>query len=93
MNNKNISLFNYVYSSTFETEKNDDLKWSEFKNICLDKMNYLPYDFIIIMLYFSCRVNFFIIKTLKKRDLIISFGSVKSNGVFKKRPFLFPQTI
>lgn len=47
MNNKNISLFNYVYSNTFETEKNDDLKWSEFKDICLDKMNYFPYDFII----------------------------------------------
>mgnify|MGYP004539821027 CR=1 FL=1 len=47
MNNKNISLFNYVYSSTFETEKDDDLKWSEFDKICLEKMNYVSYDFII----------------------------------------------
>lgn len=47
MNKKNISLFNYVYSSTFETEKDDDLKWSEFEKICLEKMKYLPYDFII----------------------------------------------
>lgn len=47
MNNKNISLFNYVYSSTFKTEKDDDLKWSEFDKICLEKMNYVSYDFII----------------------------------------------
>lgn len=46
MNKKNIGLFNYVYSSTFETEKDDNLKWSEFNKICLEKMNYVPYDFI-----------------------------------------------
>ena len=46
MNNKNIALFNYVYSNMYEEEKNDDLKWEEFKIICLDKMKYLPYDFI-----------------------------------------------
>ena len=46
MNQKNISLFNYVYSSTFETEKDDNLKWWEFNKICLEKMSYVPYDFI-----------------------------------------------
>lgn len=46
MNNKNISLFNYVYSSMYEEDKDDDLKWEEFKIICLEKMKYLPYDFI-----------------------------------------------
>ena len=29
----------------------------------------------------------------KKVLYIVKKGSVKSNGVFKKRPFLFPQTI
>ncbi len=46
MNNKNIALFNYVYSSMYEEDKSDDLKWKEFKIICLEKMKYLPYDFI-----------------------------------------------
>ena len=46
MNSKNITLFNYVYSNSFENEKDDDLKWNEFKEICQNKMNYVPYDFI-----------------------------------------------
>lgn len=46
MNNKNIALFNYVYSSMYEADKDDDLKWEEFKMICKEKMKYLPYDFI-----------------------------------------------
>lgn len=46
MNNKNIGLFNYVYSAVFENEKEDDSKWTEFKQLCLKKMNYSPYDFI-----------------------------------------------
>lgn len=47
MNNKSIELFNYVYSNMYEEEKSDDLKWEEFEKICLEKMKYLPYDFII----------------------------------------------
>lgn len=47
MNNKNISLFNYVYSSVFEEDKNDDLKWAEFEKLCMEKMKYVPYDFVV----------------------------------------------
>lgn len=47
MNNKNISLFNYVYSNVYEDEKSDDIKWNEFEKLCLEKMKYVPYDFIV----------------------------------------------
>ena len=47
MNNKNISLFNYVYSSVYEEDKSDDLKWQEFEKLCLEKMKYVPYDFVV----------------------------------------------
>jgi hypothetical protein len=50
MNDKNIGLFDYVYSSMFESEKNDELKWKEFEEICSEKMNYFPYDFIIFLI-------------------------------------------
>ncbi len=47
MNNKTISLFNYVYSCMYEKDINDDDKWKTFEELCLEKMNYVPYDFII----------------------------------------------
>lgn len=47
LNNKNITLFNYVYSSTYERDKSDDLKWEEFGKLCISKMNCAPYDFVL----------------------------------------------
>ncbi|MCI9434786.1 MAG: hypothetical protein HFI86_05920 [Bacilli bacterium] len=46
MNSKNITLFNYVYSSTYDSNKSDELKWEEFGKLCMSKMNYAAYDFI-----------------------------------------------
>ena len=47
MNNKNIKLFNYVYSGIFDNIKEDETKWEEFSEICEANMNYTPYDFIV----------------------------------------------
>lgn len=46
VNSKNITLFNYVYSSTYDSNKSDELKWEEFGKLCMSKMNYAAYDFI-----------------------------------------------
>lgn len=46
MNNQNINIFNYVYSSKFEKDKSDNEKWKEFASVCSKIGNYEPYDFI-----------------------------------------------
>lgn len=47
MNSKSIILFNYIYSSIYDRDKSDAVKWEEFEKLCLNKMNYVAYDFII----------------------------------------------
>lgn len=47
MNSLNIELFNYIYSSSFDKEKSDNMKWKEFEVLCAEKLKSCAYDFIV----------------------------------------------
>jgi len=45
VNKQNIIIFNYIYSSYFETEKSDDVKWEELKVICQNSTKQYYFSF------------------------------------------------